>query len=201
MDSYKTLNSDSQGLYKVKGSKFLSFAHPVSSEDEIKELIQYYRKEYHDARHHCFAWEIGVDGNHYRANDDGEPSGTAGKPILGQIHSFEVTNILIMVVRYFGGTKLGVGGLIQAYKSAAADALENADIIEKTIDNYYRVTFNYENMNDVMKLVKDEDLKLVNQNFELDCTLDFCIRKNDSKKVEDKLSKMYEISYKYLYSV
>ncbi|MBN2164941.1 MAG: YigZ family protein [Marinilabiliaceae bacterium] len=200
MDLYKTISNISEGLYKDKGSKFLAFAHPVSNEDQVKELVQMYRKDYHDARHHCFAWQLGLSGNCYRANDDGEPSGTAGKPILGQIHSFDVTNVFIMVVRYFGGTKLGVGGLIQAYKSAAADALQNAEIIEKTVNDYFKISFNYETMNDVMKIIKDENLSIISQNFELKCFIVFCVRQRDSERVKDVFLYLRTVKFDFLYS-
>ena len=200
MDEYKTIEKGTEGIYKEKGSKFLAFAHHVDSEDEIKGVIQSYKESYHDARHHCYAWKLGPDDQHYRANDDGEPSGTAGKPILGQINSFELTNVLIVVVRYFGGTKLGVGGLIQAYKQAAYDALNNAEIINKTVNDYYEVFFKYESMNDVMRIVKEDDLAIVSQNFDMECTLTFSIRQKRSRYIAEKFSKMNALKCKLLYS-
>ena len=141
-DIYKTLNSPSEGLYKEKGSKFLAFAFPVYDETEIRNLIAEIKKQYYDARHHCYAWQLGLDKSNFRANDDGEPSGTAGKPIYGQILSHQLTNVLIIVVRYFGGIKLGTGGLVAAYKTAAADAIAHSEIIDKTVQSYYQMFFN-----------------------------------------------------------
>ena len=150
-DLYTTLLNPSEGLYKEKGSKFLAYAYPVMEEEQIKQYIQDLKQKYYDARHHCYAWQLGLDENHYRVNDDGEPSGTAGKPIHGQIRSHSITNVLIVVVRYFGGTKLGTSGLINAYKLASADALANATLVERTINDHYRIGFSYAVMNDVMK--------------------------------------------------
>jgi len=175
-DTYKTIKSKSTGIYREKGSRFLAFAIPVSSQDEIKPILEHYRKEYHDARHHCFSYMIGYDKSIWRSNDDGEPSGTGGKPIMGQINSNDLTNILIIVVRYFGGTLLGVSGLINAYKSAAADAISGAEIIECVVRDYYRLTFPYASMNDVMKIIKEEDLVQNEQHFELECSLKTGIR-------------------------
>src|SRR5574344_2074526 len=155
-DQYKTLKNQSNGIYKEKGSKFLAFAYPVYNEDEIKQIVNEKKREFYDARHCCYSWHLGLDANNFRANDDGEPSGTAGRPIHGQILSAGLTNILIVVVRYFGGIKLGTSGLINAYKAAAADAIANAEIIDKTVNNFYRISFSYEAMNDVMKVIKDE---------------------------------------------
>src|SRR5665647_1118221 len=150
-DTYKTIKSTSQGIYKEKGSRFLAFAFPVSDQEEIKPIIDKIRKEHHEARHHCYAYMIGHDRTIWRVNDDGEPSGTAGRPILGQINSFRLTNILIVVSRYFGGTLLGVSGLINAYRSASASAIKNAEIIECTLQEIYEITYPYVSMNDVMK--------------------------------------------------
>ena len=162
-DTYKTLKEPSEGIYKEKGSKFLAFAYSVFTEDEIKEHITELKKQYHDARHHCYAWKLGMDSNHYRMNDDGEPSGTAGKPIYGQILSYELTNVLVVVVRYFGGTKLGTSGLIHAYKTATKDAFENAEIVEQTVNDILTLTFEYGAMNDVMRIIKDEEPKVLEQ--------------------------------------
>lgn len=175
-DTYKTIRSVSKGICREKGSRFLAFAIPVSSQDEIKPILENYRKEYHDARHHCFAYMIGYDKSIWRSNDDGEPSGTAGKPIMGQINSYDLTNILIIVVRYFGGTLLGVSGLIAAYRSAAAEAIASAEIIECTIREYYRLSFPYTSMNDVMKVIKEENLVQSEQQFEIDCNIKIGIR-------------------------
>jgi uncharacterized YigZ family protein len=155
-DTYKTIDNETKGLFKAKGSRFIAHAIPVSSQEEIKRRLEELRKEYHDARHHCFAWVLSPDRQAWRVNDDGEPSGTAGKPILGQINSRELTNILVVVIRYFGGTLLGVSGLINAYRTAAADALENATISERHLTEYWLITFPYEAMNDVMKVLKEE---------------------------------------------
>jgi uncharacterized YigZ family protein len=175
-DTYKTIRSSSQGIYRDKGSRFLAFAHPIASADQVKNLIDSYRKEYHDARHHCYAYMLGYDKSTWRSNDDGEPSGTAGKPILGQINSHDLTNVFILVVRYFGGTLLGVSGLIHAYRSASADAINNSEIIECIVRDYFKIRFNYIAMNEVMKIVKDENLQQSDQSFGLDCSLKIGIR-------------------------
>ena len=155
-DTYKTIAAESKGLFKDRGSRFIAIARPVSSQEEIKTILEELRREYHDARHHCYAWMLTPDRQAWRVNDDGEPSGTAGRPIMGQINSRELTNILVVVIRYFGGTLLGVSGLINAYRSAAEDALSNARIIEKQVMESWLVTFPYTAMNDVMKVMKDE---------------------------------------------
>lgn len=197
-DTYKTITESCQGLFKDKGSRFISYAFPVTTEEEIKKQLAALRKEHFSARHHCYAFRLGADKQAYRSNDDGEPSNTAGKPILGQIQSKDLTNILIVVVRYFGGTLLGVGGLINAYKQAAADALSNSTIIEKTVNDVYEIKFDYLQMNDVMKIIKDENLKIHSQNFELSCSLSYSVRKNNSTKVHDLLSKISNLEIKYL---
>lgn len=171
-DSFLTISKPSEGFYKEKGSKFLGFAFPVVSEEEIKERLAALRKEYYDARHHCYAYIHGNEAQHIRANDDGEPNHSAGDPILGQIKSNELTNTLIVVIRYFGGTKLGVSGLINAYKTAAAEAIDNNTIIKKDITSFFKFSFPYDEMNEVMKLVKDLDLNIKNQGFEEGCTLE-----------------------------
>lgn len=170
-DTYRTIKTSSKGIFRDKGSRFLAFADPATSTDQVKKLIEEYRKEYHGARHHCFAYMLGYDKSAWRSNDDGEPSGTAGKPILGQINSNDLTNILIVVVRYFGGTLLGVSGLINAYRSSAADAIKNAEVIDCIVRDYYRVKFPYDSMNEVMKIIKDENLVQSEQSFELQCSL------------------------------
>lgn len=167
--SFFTLEKPSQGLYKEKGSKFLAFAYPVKNEGEIKEKLSALRKEYFDARHHCYAWMLGAEKKHFRANDDGEPNHSAGDPILGQIRSKNLTNVLVVVVRYFGGTKLGVGGLIAAYKAAAEHALEEGKIIEEEVKVQFEWNFPYANMNEVMRLVKEFDLHLIKQQFDTEC--------------------------------
>ena len=175
-DTYKTIEKPGEGYFKDKGSKFLSYAFPVYSEEEIKEHLTRIKKEHHSARHHCYAWRLGTKEITFRANDDGEPSSTAGKPILGQLQSFEVTNILIVVVRYFGGTLLGVSGLINAYKNAAANVLNNIEIITKTIERRYRLHFNYPVLNDVMNIIKQANYTILNTDFAIDCKLDFSVR-------------------------
>ncbi len=183
MDIYNTIAIPSKGSYKAKGSKFLSFAFPVETEDEVKAIVANLKKEYYDARHHCYAYILGYNSEKYRENDDGEPSGTAGKPICGQLRSKQVTNVLVVVVRYFGGTKLGVSGLIEAYKSAAFDALENAKIVEKIVMKEHQITFPYEQINTVMKIVKDFNLQIVSQDFDNPARLTFKVRLSDEERV------------------
>lgn len=189
-DTYQTISAKSEGLYKEKGSKFIALAYPVTSEDEVKEILASLRKEYHDARHHCYSYVIGFKGEHWRANDDGEPSGTAGRPIYGQIQSFNLTNVLIVVIRYFGGTKLGVSGLINAYKTSAADALEQSKIVVKTINDIYRISFGYLAMNDIMKLVKEENLNIMEQNFDTSCFVTVGVRQSKTQTVLGKIEKI-----------
>lgn len=178
-DCYKSISQLSTGIFKDNGSKFLSFAYPVSKEEDIKPIIQQLKKEYFDARHHCYAYRIGHTGSIWRFNDDGEPSSTAGRPIYGQILSAELSDILIIVIRYFGGIKLGVPGLIRAYKTAAADAVTNAQIIEKIATEQYIITFDYLQMNNIMKALKELSINPYNQQFNLNCTLNADIRLND----------------------
>jgi uncharacterized YigZ family protein len=197
-DTYRTLNEPSAGIYKEKGSKFLAFAYPVRTESEIKSILEDIRKKYFDARHHCYAYILGYDKSGWRVNDDGEPSGTAGKPIHGQLQSFDLTNVLVVVVRYFGGIKLGVGGLINAYKSAAKDALENASISERTVNEVYRMEFPYEMINEAMKIVKEMNLEIIETEFDTAAFIKFRIRKNDSQKVINKCKSMYRFNVIYL---
>ncbi len=197
-DEYLTLEKESTGIFRDKGSRFLAFAFPVSSEEEIKIKLEQLRKEYHDARHHCYAWRLGQDKILFRANDDGEPGNSAGKPILGQIQSFDLTNILIVVVRYFGGTLLGVGGLIQAYKTAAMEAVKNGEIIKASVYRYYRISFDYSSMNQVMKIIKDHDLLQSDQNFEQNCSLKLAVRKSQSETIIEKLSNTAGCKYEFL---
>jgi len=187
-DTYFTIKYESEGLYKEKGSKFLAFAYPVEEEEAIKEKIAELKKEYYDARHHCYAYILGYDGEHYRANDDGEPGHSAGDPILGQLKSNDLTNTLIIVVRYFGGTKLGVSGLINAYKTAAADAIYNNKIIKKFIYTELKLHFSYPQMNLVMKLVKDFELKIVAQKLELSCDMTLGVRLSIEEEVRKRIS-------------
>ncbi|MDL2314821.1 YigZ family protein [Bacteroidales bacterium OttesenSCG-928-C19] len=200
-DTYKTIESPSEGLYKEKGSKFIAFAIPATTEEEIKEHIAQIKKNHHDARHHCYAYILGHNKSAYRINDDGEPSGTAGKPIHGQLLSKDLTNTLVIVVRYFGGTKLGVSGLITAYKEATRDALDNAKIIEKTVNDIYRIEFEYPLMNNVMKVLKDESIEQFNQRFEMDCSLEISIRTSMSNRICDIFNKMPGITISYLRTV
>ncbi len=192
-DSYQTIKEPAEGLYKEKGSKFLAFSFPVQTEEEIKDHIDELKKKYHDARHHCYAWQLGTDGMNFRMNDDGEPSGTAGKPILGQIHSHEVTNILIVVVRYFGGVKLGTGGLVQAYKAASADALNHTNLVEYTIDKSFSIRFPYDLMNPVMRVVDEEGISIKEQLFEADCRLTLSVRESKFPEMIDRFQKTYGI--------
>lgn len=185
-DQYKTIKAISEGIYKDKGSKFLSFAIPVNDVEEIKEILKEYRKKFFDARHVCYAYMLGHERKEFRANDDGEPSGTAGKPILGQINSRELTDILIIVVRYFGGVLLGTSGLITAYKEAANDALENAEIVEKTVKSVICICFGYELMNDVMKIVKETDADILQQQFDNLCTMKISVRESAVSYIQNK---------------
>ena len=175
-DTYKSIAEPAEGLFKDNGSRFIALAYPVETEDEIKEIVQRLKKEYHDARHHCYAWRLGLDGEPWRANDDGEPSGSAGRPILGQIDSAGLSDILVVVVRYFGGIKLGIPGLIRAYKTSTADALASARVIEKVAGRWYTLHFPYDSLPAVMKLAKDMDLPQRNQSFLSECTLDVRVR-------------------------
>lgn len=197
-DVYKTITKSGRGAYKEKGSKFISIAMPFTDPEEIKTIIDGIRKEHHEARHHCFAYMTGPERKIWRANDDGEPSGTAGRPILGQINSAGLTNILIVVSRYFGGTLLGVSGLINAYREAAAAAIENSEITEKTVQEYYEVTFPFISINDVMKTLKDEDLGHSKQIFDLDCSLILNFRVSLKEKVLSKLSRIDGVKCRYI---
>ena len=195
MDTYLTISSPSEALYKDKGSKFYAFAYPVQSVEQIKEILAEKRKEYYDARHVCYAYMLGYERNQFRANDDGEPSGTAGRPILGQINSSNLTDILIIVVRYFGGTLLGTSGLIQAYKTSAAEAIAAATIEERIVEKTFVSKFGYQDLNAVMRIMKDFDLAIVNQIQEMDCTLYFRIRLGDIDRVRDRFDKLDFVSF------
>jgi len=197
-DTYKTITSSSQGIYKDKGSRFVSIAIPVSDQEEIKPIIEKIKKEHHEARHHCYAYIIGQERLAWRVNDDGEPSGTAGRPILGQINSYGLTNIIIVVSRYFGGTLLGVSGLINAYRSAAASAIENAEIIEKTLQEYYEITYPYISMNDVMRILKEENVGQSEQSFDLECRILLNFRISFKEKILNRLSRIEGLTYRYL---
>lgn len=175
-DSYKSIAEPSDGLFKDNGSRFIARAYPVETEEEIKEIVAALKKEYYDARHHVYAYRLGYKGDKFRANDDGEPSGSSGRPVLGQIDSFGLSDILVVVIRYFGGIKLGIPGLIRAYKTSTADALENACIIEKIASRRFRVSFGYMNMNSVMKVFKDMGLEQKNQKFDMECCMETTVR-------------------------
>lgn len=192
-DTYHTIIATSQGLYKEKMSKFISFAVPVQSAAEAKEVVKQYQKEYFDARHVCWAYMIGAARTEFLSNDNGEPSGTAGKPILGQINSFGLTNIVIVVVRYFGGIKLGTSGLIVAYREAAADAINNAQIIECHEQTVISFTFDYLAMNDVMKVIKGVDLKILNQEFDNDCRMTVSIRSDNAPMLVSRLADIDDV--------
>ncbi|MDE5729921.1 MAG: YigZ family protein [Alistipes sp.] len=189
-DSYHTLEAPAEAVFKEKSSKFLAYAYPVGGEEEIRERIEALRKRYYDATHHCYAWRLGPQGEAFRANDDGEPSGTAGKPILGQLLSHELTDCLIVVVRYFGGTKLGVSGLIAAYREAAAGAIASAQIVERTVDTLVEVEFSYLAMNDVMRVVKEEQPRVREQHFDNLCRMLLSIRRSAADQLVGRLRKV-----------
>jgi uncharacterized YigZ family protein len=194
-DTYKTLAAPSEEtLFKEKNSKFFGYAFPVSSEDEVKAILEDIRKQHNTARHWCYAFQLGTDTIYYRANDDGEPNNSAGMPIYGQIQSFGVTNVLVVVVRYFGGIKLGVGGLISAYRTGAQMALEASDIVEKTIDIHYVLRFGYQHMNKVMRVIKEKNLDIVSQKMEMDCEIIVSTRKKNAPLVEEAFRNLYEVS-------
>lgn len=175
-DSYKSIAAQAHGLFKDNGSRFIARAYPVETEEQVKEIVASLKKEYYDARHHCYAYRLGYKGDKFRANDDGEPSGSSGRPILGQIDSNGLSDILVVVVRYFGGIKLGIPGLIRAYKTSTADAIANAEIVEKIASRNFRVVFGYMSMNAVMKVMKEMTLPQNNQRFDMECSLDTVVR-------------------------
>ena len=184
-----------EGLYKEKGSKFIAFAYPVRTEEAVKEIVEEIKVRYYDARHHCYAYRLGADKKKFRANDDGEPSSTAGKPILGQILSYDLTDILIVVVRYFGGIKLGVSGLINAYRAAAADAIGHARIVEKTDDEVFRIKFDYTVMNEVMRVVKEEEPEVMFRDFSMECRMTLSIRKQNAFRLSSRLQQIESLSF------
>lgn len=189
-DTYLTIQDKSEGIYTEKRSKFLAFAHPVETIDEIKDLLTDYKKKYYDARHVCYAYMLGPERTDFRVNDDGEPSSTAGKPILGQINSRELTNILVVVIRYFGGVKLGTSGLIVAYREAAAEALSTAAVIEKTIEETVTFTFPYVMMNSVMRVVKELNPRIVEQKYDETCIITLAIKRSMAPMLEERLNKL-----------
>ncbi len=189
-DTYKSIAEPAEGLFKDNGSRFIALAYPVESEAEVKEIVQRLKKEYHDARHHCYAYRLGLGGEPWRANDDGEPSGSAGRPILGQIDSAGLSDILVVVVRYFGGIKLGIPGLIRAYKTSTADALASARVIEKVAGRWYALHFPYDDLPAVMKLTKDLDLPQRNQSFLAECTLEVRVRLSAEQDFLERIKKI-----------
>jgi len=193
-DSYQSIAGTSKGAYREKASKFISFAIPVASEEEVKKHLTRLRKEYYNANHHCYAYRIGHPEYLYRINDDGEPSGSAGKPIYGQILSRELSDVLVVVIRYFGGTKLGIPGLIHAYKTATQEALDQAKRCTKVLSERYMIRFQYPQMNDVMRIMKQEKAEILSQKFDNDCKIHFSIRKSKSEKLKKRLSNLMNIS-------
>jgi uncharacterized YigZ family protein len=188
--TYKTIKAPSEGYFIDKRSKFYAFAFPVETEEEIKTHLVDLKKRYYDARHHVYAWILGADKSHYRVNDDGEPSGSSAKPIYGQLLSNDLTNIVIFVVRYFGGVKLGVPGLINAYRTAAQNAIQNAEIIEKAIEDSFELRYDYILMNDVMKILKEEPVTIINQEFDNQCKIIYLNRRSDSEKIKTRFEKI-----------
>ncbi len=196
-DTYNTIEKpSSEVLYKDRGSKFYGYAFPVTTEQGVKNHLEQLRKQHFNARHWCYAWQLGKSYERYRANDDGEPSNSAGMPIYGQLQSFDLTNVLVVVVRYFGGTKLGVGGLIQAYRQTAQLAIEASKIVERTIDIEFVITFDYPEMNTAMRIIKEEKIQVIEQRLELNCEIQISVRKNDAERVEKIFQNTYKIEIK-----
>lgn len=194
-DTYKTIEKPSEEvLFKEKNSKFFGYAFPVQSENEVKEFLDQLKKQHYTARHWCYAYQIGTKTKIYRANDDGEPNNSAGMPIYGQIQSLDVTNVLVVVVRYFGGVKLGVGGLVTAYKTGAQMALETAEIVEKTINTHFFIRFDYKNMNKVMRVIKEKNLNVINQVLELDCLIEISCRLTQKEEIFNAFNHIFEVS-------
>lgn len=200
-DTYNIITASGEGLYKEKGSKFIAIALAVQSEDEIREVLLQIKKKYFDARHHCYAWVLGTDKSQFRANDDGEPSGSAGKPILNQIYSADLTNILVIVVRYFGGIKLGVSGLVNAYKTAAREAIAHAPRQERTVDNVYLLKFEYPLINEVMRVLREEDIQPATSRFELSCEIEFFCRISLCDNVLKKLKKIFGVEIIFIKTI
>ena len=198
-DTYKTIEvASEETLFKDRNSKFFGYAFPVFNEEDVKNAIDSLKKKHHSARHFCYAWQFGTDKIRFRANDDGEPSNSAGMPIYGQIQAFDVTNVLIVSVRYFGGTKLGVGGLINAYRSSAQLALEASEIVEKTIDIHFQLKFGYDVMNKVQRVIKEKQLRIVKQKLELDCEYVISVRKKDAESIFQIFENLYKVEIKEL---
>jgi len=198
LDQFNTISAASEGFYKEKGSKFIGYAYPITSDEEIKPIIDQLKKNHNQARHWCFAYRLSPDGSNYRANDDGEPSNSAGAPILGQLQSFEVTNCLIVVVRYFGGTKLGVGGLITAYKTAAQLALEEANIIKAFVNQHFLFTFSYDQTSDVNRLISEHNAKIIKQTFDMNCTMEVGIRLTFANLFYEQAKQLFGITVEKL---
>jgi uncharacterized YigZ family protein len=197
-DTYLTIKAFSQGLYKEKGSRFIALAYPVSTQEAIKNILDSIRKEHHSARHHCFAWMLGQARETFRMSDDGEPAGSAGRPIMGQINSCELTNILIVVVRYFGGKLLGVSGLINAYRTAAESAINNSEIVALVIQDYFELVFPYSSINDVMKVIKDEDISQSQQKFEIECKMIINFRSSARERILNSLSRINGLKFRHI---
>lgn len=198
-DSYKTIEKPSEEtLFKDRNSKFFGYAFPVLNEDDVKNALDELKKKHHSARHFCYAWQLGTESVQFRANDDGEPNNSAGMPMYGQIQSFDVTNILIVSVRYFGGTKLGVGGLISAYRNSAQMALEASEIVEKTINIEFQLSFNYDVMNKVMRIIKEKNLEVIYQTLELDCQYIISVRKKDADEIFEIFTNLYKVEIKII---
>lgn len=196
-DTYKTISAPSdETLYKEKGSKFIGYAFPVSTEDQVKEHLEQLRKQHRGAVHFCYAWQMGAENPTTRANDDGEPSNSAGMPILGQLQHYHLTDVLVVVVRFFGGVKLGVGGLMSAYKISAQLALDASEIIEKTIERHFTLAFDYKDINKVMRVIRERQYRIVSQDMSMACTIGIAVRRRDAEKVADAFSALYEVAVK-----
>jgi uncharacterized YigZ family protein len=200
-DTYQTIHQPAEAIFRDRGSKFLAFAYPINTESDIKDILIKLKAEHPKANHHCWAMRISIDRSVFRVNDDGEPSGTAGRPILNILLSKDLTNIIVIVVRYFGGTLLGVPGLINAYKTATEDALKQATIIPKTVNDIYTITFNYLQMNEVMRAIKEDNLTVITQNFDNDCSIQLAIRKTQVTQTLARLAKLDDVVAKYNYTL
>lgn len=200
-DTYKTIAAPAEAIFRDRGSKFLAFAYPIQSESQIKEIVAKLKTEHPKANHHCWAMRLTIDRSVFKLNDDGEPSGTAGRPILNTLLSKDITNVLVVVVRYFGGTLLGVPGLINAYKTATEESLAHAKIIEKTVNDIYTISFDYLQMNNVMRLIKEADLQIIEQQFDNDCSIQISIRKTQVNAVLAKVDKLTGVKTRFDYSL
>ncbi|TCK85429.1 IMPACT family protein [Albibacterium bauzanense] len=200
-DQYKTINEPSEGVFRDKGSKFIAYSYPFTDENKLKDILGDVKSTHPKARHHCYAYRLGMDRSVFRINDDNEPSGSAGRPILNTLLSNDLTNILVIVVRYFGGTLLGIPGLINAYKSAAQESINNATIVEKYQKDIYRIDFDYLQMNNVMRIIKDEDLDILSQTFDNNCKMEITIRTSLVNRVTANLSTLPDLKFKYLKTI